>query len=536
MSVISSARKSLPPSSQIGNWVLVAMSVLAVLPVWIPSYPPMSDLPQHAAQVALLRDLHNSQFPYSTLFQLNWFTPYLFGYLLIYFFTPLFGIVVACKLAVSLFVAGLPISTGLLIKSSGVDPFWAILCIPGVYGIAYQWGFLNFLVAAPLGILFLWYVLRSSTRFGPRTATLWGIFTLALFFCHALICAFFVICSVLCLWATTRSVKATLLRTLPFTAVVPVALLWMHRTLSNPAARRPDIADWNWLSTSDGYYNFLSWKFHLSDLVWGRVSGFFPRLFGIIPSWPYVLIGVVLFLLPYCAGLRPNKQLAYKLPLLVCIAVLLLCPHTVFGTDFVYERFTIFAVPLFLFSLTDPAALPKRAVVFKSMALLVVLGLIASSANKAAAFSRQTEGFQRALSLMEPGQRALSLIFDHEDGNSIAPTFLHFANWYAAEKQGVVDPSFAMMHPELVVYRTGAAPKAAVWDFEWDPKRFNWSDYSGDQYRYFFVRSQTDLGTMLFSRASCNVSLLFHQEEWWVYERAADCPIGSVDPITSSSR
>jgi hypothetical protein len=533
--VTSRATNSLLPGSRMSNWVLLATSVLAVVPVWIPSYPPMSDLPQHAAQVALLTDLHNSQFPYSTLFHLNWFTPYLFGYLLIYFMTPIFGIVAACKLVVSLFVAGLPISTGLLIKSRGVDPFWAILCIPCVYGYAYQWGFLNFLVAAPLGILFLWYVLRSSTEFSLRIASLLGIFAVALFFCHALICAFFVICSVLCLWATTQSVKAAILRTLSFTAVVPIALLWMHRTLLHPGARRPDAGDWNWLYTIDPYYLLLSLKLHLSFLVWGRVTGFFPRLLGTIPSWHYVFIGVALFLLPFCAGLRPSKQLASKLPILVCIAVLLWCPHTVFGTDCVYERFTIFAIPLFLLSLRDPATLPKRAVAVKSIALFVVLGLIASSANRAAAFSRQTRGFREALSLMRPGQRALSLVFDYDDGISIAPTFLHFPSWYTAEKQGVVDPSFAMMHPELVVYRTGATPRAVVWDFEWHPQKFTWSDYSGNQYRYFFVRSQTDLSPKLFSKASCNVGLLFHQEEWWVYERA-DCPIVSVQPITSSSR
>src|SRR5207253_10390704 len=123
--------------SPLSKWLLVVTSFLGVLPVWITRYPPMSDLPQHAAQIALLRDLHNPEFPYSSMFHLNWFTPYLFGYLLIYTLTPLVGIVGGCKLAVSLFVVGLPISTGLLISSVDIDPFWAILSIPCVYGFAY---------------------------------------------------------------------------------------------------------------------------------------------------------------------------------------------------------------------------------------------------------------------------------------------------------------------------------------------------------------------------------------------------------------
>src|SRR5208282_118074 len=61
--------------------ILVIASVLATIPVWIASYPPMSDLPQHAAQVALLRNLHDPNFHFAGLFELNWFTPYLFGYM-----------------------------------------------------------------------------------------------------------------------------------------------------------------------------------------------------------------------------------------------------------------------------------------------------------------------------------------------------------------------------------------------------------------------------------------------------------------------
>jgi hypothetical protein len=168
--------------------------------------------------------------------------------------------------------------------------------------------------------------------------------------------------------------------------------------------------------------------------------------------------------------------------------------------------------------------------------MALVIGLIVAAAQRAAAFSRETIGFQEALSRMEPGQRVLSLAFDHEDGVSIAPTFLHFPSWYAAQKQGIVDPSAAMMHPELVVYRPGQTPEAVLWDFEWDPEEFNWSDYSGEQYRYFVVRSRADMESSLFSHASCPISLRFHQEEWWLYERAAVCPAVSERSTTTSSQ
>ena len=66
------------------DWlILLAASLLATIPVWIPTFPPMTDLPQHGAQIALLRQmLHPQQFAFAGDFDLNWFTPYLFGYML----------------------------------------------------------------------------------------------------------------------------------------------------------------------------------------------------------------------------------------------------------------------------------------------------------------------------------------------------------------------------------------------------------------------------------------------------------------------
>ena len=81
--------------------LVVTTSLLATIPVWIPALPPMTDLPQHAAQVALLRAIQSADFPFTSLFQINWFTPYWFGHLLIYALVPLAGMVGALKLVIT---------------------------------------------------------------------------------------------------------------------------------------------------------------------------------------------------------------------------------------------------------------------------------------------------------------------------------------------------------------------------------------------------------------------------------------------------
>ena len=92
-------------------FLIAIVSALATIPVWVASYPPMADLPQHAAQVAMLHNLHDPAFQFSGLFWINWFTPYLFGYMAVYALTPLFGIVTACKLVIALALLGLPVAT-----------------------------------------------------------------------------------------------------------------------------------------------------------------------------------------------------------------------------------------------------------------------------------------------------------------------------------------------------------------------------------------------------------------------------------------
>ena len=513
-----------PSKNWSSQWILPVVSLLAIVPVWSAHFPPMADLPQHAAQVALLKDLHTPRFAYAGLFHLNWFTPYLVGYLLIYVLVPLIGIVAACKAAVSLFVAGLPLSTGFLVSSVEVEPFWAILAIPCAFGFAYQWGFLNFLIAAPVGICFLACVIRSRRTPNPATAAFFAISVIVLFFCHALICGFFGLCAVLYIWRTSDSIKAAVLRVLPLTSVLPIALLWIHRTMANPAARRPTDGDWNWLVTTDPYYQSLSEELHFHAAYFGRLTGFTPNLLGMFPSWPHLCIAVALIVAPLCAGFRFRRRLANWLPLLVCIAVLLWCPLRVFGTDFVYQRFAMFTIPLFLLGLEPPERPAYRTLIAKSVALLLVAALVVAACKRAKTFNLESAGVRHALAVMQPGQRVLWLAFDHEDGVSIAPTFLQFGSWYAAEKQGIADPSAAMMHPELVLYHPEAIPPAVLWDFEWDPEEFDWDDYAGSQYRYFLARSRTEPPGTLFSHAPCPVRLRFHEDMWWLYERAIDCP------------
>lgn len=504
--------------------LLVALSLLATLPVWIPPYPQMADLPQHAAQVQLLRSLHDPAFSFAPLFHVNWFTPYLAGYLLVYLLVPLLGIVVACKTVIALSLAATPLATALLARETGADARWAPLTVVGLYGFSYQWGFLNFLFAIPLGLAFLCLAARHARD--PRWWT-WpalAISSVALFFCHALVCALF--CLIAGCWtiASTRSVRAAATRLAPVALVVPVGAWWTLRTMATSAAQREVMWDLGWLRTVDPYYRGLATA--AGDGIvdgWGRLTGLLPRLLGVRPGLWVVALGIAVIALPLLGSARPAWRRRAVIPLIVSMLAIFLVPSTVFGADYTYQRFTVFTLPFFLATLGSPTHAQRGRWAGRLVAVLVVAWIGFVSA-RTVVFTQETRGFQKLLSQMEPRARVLSMAFIRESDGSLAPSFLHFGSWYSALSEGVTDPSFAVTHVQLVLYRPERRPKAGIWGFEWQPWRFNWNELEGWRYRYFLVHDTLDRGPFLTENSPCTVVLRARSMNWWLYEGGPDCP------------
>jgi hypothetical protein len=514
-----------PPAAAGGRQALLlvlATSLLGTIPVWIPTFPPMTDLPQHAVQITLLRAMLHPGFAYADLFDLNWFTPYLFGYGLVYGLVPFVGIVAACKIVIACSLVALPLSTALVMTETGTDRRWAMLAVPAMYGFSYHWGFLNFLVAAPVGLVFLWLTLRQARQpsLGKAIALAAGI--ILLFFCHALMCVFFgFIAGCILLWSG-KSMLNAIARVLPLTAVLPVAMLWGLRRKGPLVQILPPNWDLNWLTTQDVYYSLIAQWTTPDGWGWGRTAGLFPRLLGGLPGPLTTLVGLAIVLLPFAAGARTTRRPMIWVPFLVCMAVLLFVPGFFYGTDFIYQRFTVFALPLFLILLQPRPgrALPRWT--WPACAALVA-GWIAVVSMNAVRYEREAAGFDEILAHMEPGQRAMSFAFERDSDGTIAPPFLHFPAWYSAIKGGVVDPNAASEFAAPVFYRPGKRPVARPLGFEWDPGLFDWPLFHAEQYRYFVAKAPKDFGPWMFRNASCNTRLVYHVNHWWLYEKEPSC-------------
>jgi hypothetical protein len=282
--------------------------------------------------------------------------------------------------------------------------------------------------------------------------------------------------------------------------------------------------DLSWFSTIDSYYVFMASWVNPEQVEWGRVNGFIPRLLGVRPEISTTICGLALFSLPLLAGSRITTSRTRLIPLGVVVTVLLLSPSLFFGVAFVFQRFTFLALPFFFFILDGPRVVthPYQQSL-RWLAPIFAFGWIAFMSNNALQFNKDANGFENILAKMEPGKRALSLMFERDDSASIAPTFVHFAAWYSALKSGVTDPSFAVTQIQPVTYRASQRPTVGIQGFEWFPQKFDWQYHAGRQYDYFVARAPIDNGAYLFREATCGIELLAHEGHWWLYHRNSGC-------------
>jgi hypothetical protein len=485
------------------NRLFVAVVLLSIAPLWFGQYMPMVDLPQHAAQIAALREIWAGNPTFTQLFDVNWFTPYLLGYMLLYAFSTVMPIAVAGQLLVSLALISIPLLTGALLKTAGADERWKWLAIPCAFSYAFYFGFLSFLVAVPLGLLFFIQGIRFADAPTVRRGIAVAVASLALFFCHIIVLGF---TSLMVLGyiagAHRRDWKGLVLRALPYAAPVPLIAVWMLVTYTNEAQVSRD------------------------PVVFGP---FIVRLLELLKQpggqdWVSLVICLPLFaaiaLLPWLMGSALSRRPQRWLPFLLGLAVFLTAPDFVFSTAFFYQRLGIFLVPLYLL-LWDPPAQSVRRPDWLALPLVVLWMFL--NTGRFAGFARETESFDSVLTQMEPGRRVAAMVYGKTSPLFALPVYMHFPSWYQAKRGGIVDFNFADFYAQMARYKANAGARINE-TVSWYPEMFDWDAHGGAKYDYFLVKANGDISNEIFKQKRDAVELVARSEWWWLYrnkERSA---------------
>jgi hypothetical protein len=474
---------------------------LALACIWVTPYLPSVDIPQHTAQIVTLQELAGGNPLFSETFELNWFAPYTATYLLVYLLALVMPVTVATKVLVTLVVAAIPLLSGRLLEEVGAYPGWKWLTIPAGFGVAFHWGFLPFMVAAPVGL----YLLLLTIRFERAPTLVAGInvaiVTALLFFFHVIALGF---AALLCLGyiaaARYREPAQVVRLWLPYTAGLPLLLYWYLSTL--------------------GSESYVQGAAVVYGPVFDRIIGILsqPAGLGALSVYASALLVAGLLAFPFLSGARLSDRPELRALPVVALVVLFAMPATAFGSIFLYQRLTIFLLPVYLLAWKYPAGVKPKL----EGAVLAVVGLLAlANVARFAAFGAEMRNLSAVIEQTEPGKKLMYFPVIPVTAGFGEPVHFHSGAWYQAEKRGIVDFNFAFFFPSMVRFREGQHTWVPNDSVVWQPMQFEWERSNGEFYDYFLAHSLDDAQDALFKADQNKVELVARQGWWWLYKKAA---------------
>lgn len=208
--------------------------------------------------------------------------------------------------------------------------------------------------------------------------------------------------------------------------------------------------------------------------------------------------------------------------MMVVVLILLAVPSFAMETTFLYQRFALFLLPALAWSLRE-AAPPARGggarLVAHGALGLACLAMLSINLVSAIRFAAESQDFDRVAAQLQPGRRALALVFDANTAADPTPgyrPYLHFASWYQAERGGWVDMNFAVAPPQLLRLRPDH-PSPVALNFAAMPQRFDWQTHRGAQFDYFLVRGAPASGPLQLAGSPCALRRVAAAGRWAAY-------------------
>jgi hypothetical protein len=326
----------------------------------------------------------------------------------------------------------LPISTLLLIRRWGGDPWLALPAFLLVYHYSFSWGFPGYALA--LSFLLAGILLLSEHRERPRL-WLWLLliaWPLLLYGMHLLAALFFA--WLLMLHAASLLRRRPRRALLDLAALLPLAglvALWLSQS---GGADEPGL-----LSQLRDYYA----HFWLKSLI-RRSALFFWDNHVLLPgvagyAVATVFSGSIAALALAAAWTRRRQRPAAAPPdittllLLAAAGAYLLVPFKIPGTAHLFERFAVLVMLALLLFAARRLTLSPR---LRLAVVVLCLAHVGMWAEYHVDFRRETADFDRCI-LPEPGPDVILGAFVFDAGFRGRPIFIHFPDYFTVWKQGV---------------------------------------------------------------------------------------------------
>lgn len=514
-----------PAHAAVAALAVLATLLVIVVPLAVVRYPPMVDLPAHAAQSATFRHYLDPSWHFREQFELRPFqVPYVSFYAVGAAAMLVLPAPAAMKLAVTVMLAMLPLGLALLLHGMKKSPLLAVASLPLLWNPLAHWGFLAYLGAlglhaASIGLTLL--VLDRPTR-GRQLALVLAL--LGVFFSHVF--------------------------RFPFT----VATVVLATLLMAPVARRvwpvvppllPSLAAFGtwWVVRPASLQGELELAFHPdrgAKLVESLVGAFQGSGERRALAFAAALLGVVAVLTLAArralhAPAPPRREARWRRSATLVavasastsLALFFALPMQVGTWWFIYPREAVAAAFLALALLPDlPRFVVWRATVVAASCVAAV-PLTTLVTRSYASFDAETRGFAGLVAQLPQAPRLLYLVFDHSGTNRSISPFTHLPAWVQAERGGWISHHFETWGATPVRYRPRLGnedvippPTPPTW--EGRPDLFS-MDTHGRFFDWFLVRSESNR-EWIFGADVYDVELVARADRWWLYRRRAELP------------
>jgi hypothetical protein len=493
--------------------VWIALTIVALIPVWHQRMLPMLDTPNHLGLIRAWHSYHDPAYHIADYFTLRVRpVPYFLFYATINLLMYVVNIEVANKLFLSAYLILFPLSILALTRALRRSPWLALGGFVLAFNQNWIYGFSSYL----MGTVFMFFAMAALIRWlneGQRGQVIWlGIATVLCYFSHVEAWFCFGLCAISLLllywrrWQRGLWASLAMLPSVGFAAAAYFEERHSHSYFKNGEG----------LSALGG-----SWRDFPTSVIEfpRRVMELFP---GNIDR--AILIAVSLTILALCVwrgtSMRddaPEQRGQLRIMLVVLFVTYLTLPYQIYRPMswwYVAPRVPSMMAPLILLLPAVPSVRGWQRLLFIPFviaAVVIPLQLAALYRN----FSQRNIGFMRLVEQLPRGKRVLVVVRGmmrgpgseelSGDAASSGPVYWHFSSWPMALNGGYVPYLFDQGIPVVPKLKLQAPPWANTDTFE---------SRQAPDFEYYLVRSPSDD-----MEREPSLKVLERQGEWVLFKR-----------------
>lgn len=498
---------------------IAAASYVVIYPFTLVTYPPITDLPFHAAFVSIFRHFFDPAWHFREQFSFHPLeSPYVSAYALGALFACVMSITAAVKGMTIVMLGLLPVGLAVMFHGMRKSPLWGVLGLTPVWCALTHWGFLNFIGAVGLFAMVVGFALLALDRPSRRHRIGLTLALLAVFFTHIYRFPFAlaaVVGTAIVMYPATRRVRPVLV---PMAIALGVFLAW---TIVRPRTMGGELGPlaFHWervheiMSIAFGGYTGVTESKLVEQMGW-VVAGAFGA-------------STLLFFLQGRHRGQDSRRRWWALgvtvlPLLMSAAFLgcyFVLPMSIGIWWYVYPREIVTAMYVALGVVPD---LPRQS--WLKLPFVAAIAIAAGrlsfyNAEQWSEFEQATADFRAIEDDIPPAPKLMYLVFDHSGSMKLVTPFIHLPAWIQAQKGGWL--SFHQAATDILPIRYREAqgpnvppPRPLRW--EWTPEKFDLKK-DGPWFDTFLVRSRWSPDHLF--AGDPDIVPVRHVGTWWLYRR-----------------